>query len=41
MDKIIKLKEWEINFILNIIAEQPYKDVVSIIQHIKEQIDTE
>lgn len=39
MDKVIELKEWEINIILKALAEQPYNQVASIIQHIKEQID--
>ena len=39
MDINIQLKEWEINVILNALADQPYNQVASIIQHIKEQIE--
>jgi len=37
----IELSHWEINYILNLLAEQPYTDVAAIIQHIKEQITKE
>lgn len=37
--KVIELQDWEINTILNILAERPYNEVAAIIQHIKEQID--
>ena len=39
MDINIQLKEWEINVILKALAEQPYNQVASIIEHIKEQIE--
>ena len=35
----IELERWEINYILNLLAEQKYKDVAFIVQHIKEQIE--
>lgn len=35
----IELTQYEINYILNLLAEQPYNEVAAIIQHIKEQIE--
>ena len=34
----INLELWEINMILNILAEKPYNEVAGIIHHIKEQL---
>lgn len=40
MDKVIELKEWEINLILEALSYLPYERVAATIQRIKEQIDT-
>lgn len=39
MSKTIELLDWEINTILQALAELPYKEVAPIILHIKEQVD--
>lgn len=39
MPKIIELEMWEINLILNALAELPYKRTAATIQRIKWQID--
>lgn len=38
MEHNIQLKEWEINVILEALAEQPYNRVAATIQRIKDQI---
>ena len=35
----IHLELWEINMILNILAEKPYNEVAGVIRHITEQIE--
>lgn len=37
----IDLKPWEINVILKALAEQHYNRVASIVEHIKDQVDSE
>lgn len=37
----INLELWEINMILNLLAEQPYNKVAATIQRIKDQIESE
>lgn len=37
----IHLELWEINMILNLLAEQPYHEVSATIQRIKEQVEEE
>lgn len=33
-----ELADWEVNTILKALGEQPYNEVASIIQHIKDQL---
>lgn len=35
----INLELWEINLVLNILAEKPYNEVAGIIRHITEQLE--
>lgn len=35
----IHLELWEINLVLNILAEKPYNEVAGIIRHITEQME--
>lgn len=37
----IELEYWEINLILNTLAERPYNEVASTIYRIKNQVDNE
>lgn len=37
----INLELWEINLVLNALAEQPYNRVASIIQHITAQVENQ
>lgn len=37
----IHLELWEINMILQMLAEQPYHEVAATIQRIKEQLERE